>query len=583
MRGLILGCGKQWRRRRSGSESTELKAADTGTLVMGRILALGVMVGALVTALIIVGLGEALQINPNAKQVLIPAEPVRHSKPKEVSAQSILVAGPATSGSRKRPAGYYVAIAAVKERYGMLDEAGDLYRTAIELELSPQSKARYLCLAGNVELRKKQLKDAKELFDMSISLLQNRDTIERLRFSIAGMYANTGYRLDAKTLLEQLEAGATNEAMRNRARQLLLKTNGAKGGVEGLIHRWEAKLKDAPDNRENMRALAEAYAGTRSGREKALPLLDRLIAIERDSLQKIKLCSLGAKTAKSLSQHSKAVSYLDTAIKYTETKQAQCKYHFLRAESLSASNKINEAAESYRLVEMNSSNNREKTLARNQRLLLAKRQKRIGEAGAEYIEKLKSNSKDTEALSALVHLHWGVSRNAAKAKPFILSLAELKPKDAQTLQMKADIHNTLKEYDDALVTYQQALSIYPANKQFYLERMSLLYRRLDKDKEAVKCVDDMAKGGVRSCYSAGRIANLYLQLGEVFKGENYYLKAITLAKSDKEKNQTRLQAASALTNAKEASKARAILETVIKESKSQAMVSHAKSMLARLK
>jgi len=231
---------------------------------------------------------------PPAKEAATPPQPrpqpptVRPASAAPGQPMPTFSFGPATpvqtaEAAEANPA-FLNDLAQVYLRYGVLDKAEPLLRTAMEKAKDPAQKQQALSSLAQVLQRKGDAKGAAELYEQALQGAANPSEKARMQMSLAESYAGMNEFEKAEKILNEIAASTDQNPMagyqrQEAQRQLAQIWQKQPGRLDKVIEEAEKAVAANPKDAVALERLAEIYSRAKPDAAKATLCYEKLLAL----------------------------------------------------------------------------------------------------------------------------------------------------------------------------------------------------------------------------------------------------------------------------------------------------------------
>jgi len=224
-------------------------------------------------------LGAAAPPPPPAPPRRVPARPARPA----------ILPGELPPGEptpkEQLPAQYFAGLGQLHMQHKQWPEAEAAYAEAYAREKQPSLRADIAYRLGQLHMRKKELDKALPLLEEAVKSAGSGArsyTARRYRLGLASIYEKQGQPEKAEALYEAWAKGTGSAYEKQMARRELLRLWQRSGKLDAAVARYEATLKEKPNDRETLDILRLIYTSVKPDAQKALALAESTVAAYPD-------------------------------------------------------------------------------------------------------------------------------------------------------------------------------------------------------------------------------------------------------------------------------------------------------------
>ena len=202
--------------------------------------------------------------------------------------------------------------------YQRADRNEDAIKTAEEYLKEKPDKAHVYSTTASLYNNLKDYDKAIQMYKKAIELEENADNQARHLMQIGRIYAQQKKYEEAEGAYEEAKTTSKRGWVQQDANRQISELYRKMGKIDELVKKYEAKLKEEPENIQLLKQLAEIYSGDRQY-EKCIELYSKALEIEPDDRN---ILSQLASAYQNSKQYDKAIElYEELIAKFPEDKQ----------------------------------------------------------------------------------------------------------------------------------------------------------------------------------------------------------------------------------------------------------------------
>jgi tetratricopeptide (TPR) repeat protein len=210
--------------------------------------------------------------------------------------------------AEKLPAQFFAATGQVCLQYAQWTKAEECFREAYGREKDAGARADYAFSLGQLLMRKKDYDKALPLLEEAIKNVPEASRgvlMRRCRLALAALYEKMNQPEKVEALYQEWMKDPSNPMEAEMARRELLRYWQRAGKLEAAVAKYEAALKEKPDDKQALEMLSLVYTSIKPDPQKSLAVAEKLVELQpQDRAAAMQLLSAYEQAA----QYDKAIA-----------------------------------------------------------------------------------------------------------------------------------------------------------------------------------------------------------------------------------------------------------------------------------